>query len=353
MESLSHFNLGTNPDLAKRGLVIRNDKGVKTKVSRHTDQKIEKFWIHGYDWKYLCPGAKSVADAYSFVRRWPVWAIMQTDNIVTRIRSRWLGLVKRKYKKVQKFTSRVWDGKSTSNLIDKTREELLKKAAIDAKNAISRLYSMANAILTTSGHQEYVTDDISARVYPVHTLENLIHLAESKNSPHASSMPKPVVIKPETKPTEKAIKNMVKRKKKAPRRIKSTWEDALGFPLPRPLTTPGASTIAVDIAEDLREFELAGTIAMLAVSPVITYEWAKATKIQPPSVLRDILYRRLDRLSYNDEEIKRLTAMLEAGMLKSHEVSFTSAITAIYAEYPQCVAERLLAQVYKVYRLDR
>lgn len=74
-----------------RGLVIRQKpRSPKVSLHRHTTQAIDKFWINGYDWKYLCPGALNVQTAYNFVRRWPMWAINNITSIVARIRSRFI-----------------------------------------------------------------------------------------------------------------------------------------------------------------------------------------------------------------------------------------------------------------------
>lgn len=335
---LSHFLLETNPEIGKHGLFVRSRQGVKTKLSRHTNQEIDKFWINGYDWKYICPGAKSVGDAYSFVSRWPVWAIVQTTDIVSRIRSKWIGLVRRKYTKF-----RIFKRVDQAKLVHDTKHDLLKKAAIDAKLAIDRLYSLADMVYSEQINTEYVSDPVTQKMYPVHTIEQMIKLAESKprNARVMNILPDvpklAIGLGSGSRPAEPVRKKSRRRKKPK----KTVWEDAMGYPLPR--ITEQNRELEVCVPDRLET--LTGVIATLKVSPCITYEYTKSAKCHGPDVLRDMLYKMMDRLAYNDNEIQNIVDLLEAKMIQPYEVSLREVVLLLVMHWPKNCAENIMEKI--------
>jgi len=161
------------PSNLRRGLVIRDAKTQsRHRIMRHTNISFDKFWINGYDWKYVCPGAKTVGDAYSFVRRWPMWAIEEVKDIVKRIRSKYIGLVRRTpYKKTIDF---VRSSTPFAGLVD----DIASNARRRAIDAINHMYdamqtAAARAQPVTTGQNVDFLDGMSVLTNTINTVNSI------------------------------------------------------------------------------------------------------------------------------------------------------------------------------------
>lgn len=130
------------PRKNRKGLEIRRQpNGQRERLTRHTGEQINKFWLDGYDWKYICPGAASVRKAYDFVSRWPVWALENVANIVNRIRTKFISIYRHKPTKTRKTVKFVLATPYANAVMDLAMDA--KRKAVDS---VQRLYESIIAV---------------------------------------------------------------------------------------------------------------------------------------------------------------------------------------------------------------